>query len=50
MKEVMITLILYGLDQKNHFFKGWFWFKFDNLGLAPCGLKLGKKCFEKNKF
>ena len=32
MKEVIITLILQGFDQKNHFFKGWSWFKFDNFG------------------
>ena len=34
MREVIITLILYGLDLKKHFFEVWSWFKFDNLGLA----------------
>ena len=31
---VIITSILQGLDQKNHFYEGWSWFKFSNLGLA----------------
>ena len=26
--------ILWGFDQRNHFFEGWSWFKFNNLGLA----------------
>ena len=34
MREVIITSILLGFDQKNHFFEGWFWFKFNNLKLA----------------
>ena len=34
MREVIITSILYGFDQKNHFFEEWSWFKFNNLGLA----------------
>ena len=33
MREVITTSILYGFDQKNHFFEGWPWFKFNNLGL-----------------
>ena len=33
-REVIITSILYGFDQKSHFFEGWSWFKFNNLGLA----------------
>ena len=32
MREVVITL--YGFDQKNHFFVGWPWFRFNSLGLA----------------
>ena len=34
MREVTITSILKGFDQKNHFFESWPWFKFNNLGLA----------------
>ena len=35
MKEVIITSILKGFDQKKHFFfEGWFCFKISNLGLA----------------
>ena len=33
MREVIITQILYGFDQKNWFFEGWSWFKFSNLRL-----------------
>ena len=29
-----MTSILQGFDQKNRFFDGWSWFKFNNLGLA----------------
>ena len=34
MKEVIITPILEGFDQKKPFFEVCFWFKFNNLGLA----------------
>ena len=34
MEEVITTLILQGFDQKNRFFEGWSWLKFNNLGLA----------------
>ena len=34
MREVMITSILQGFDQKNQFFEGCSWFKFNNLVLA----------------
>ena len=34
MREVVINLILQRFDQKKHFFEGWSWFKFINLGLA----------------
>ena len=34
MREVIITPILEGFDQKKQFFEGCFWFKFNNLGLA----------------
>ena len=34
MREVIITPILEGSDQKKRFFEGCFWFKFNNLGLA----------------
>ena len=34
MREVITTSILLGFDQKNPFFEGWCWFKFNNLGLA----------------
>ena len=33
-KKVIITLILQGFDQENHFSKGWSWLKLNNLGLA----------------
>ena len=33
MREVIITSILSGFDQK-YFFKEWSWFKLNNLGLA----------------
>ena len=32
--EVIVTSIIKGFDQKNHFFERWSWFKFNNLGLA----------------
>ena len=34
MREVVITSIFWGFDQKKHFFEGWSWFKFNYLGLA----------------
>ena len=34
MREVIITSILQGFDQKNHFFVRWSWFEFNNSGLA----------------
>ena len=34
MREAIITSILQGFDQKNHFFEAWSWFKFNNLGLT----------------
>ena len=34
MRKAIITSILYGFDQKNQFFEGCSWFKFNNLGLA----------------
>ena len=34
MREVIITLILLGFDQKDLFFEGCFWFKFNNLRLT----------------
>ena len=34
MKEVIITSILKRFDQKNRFFEGCSWFKFNNLGLV----------------
>ena len=33
-REVIINSILLGFDQKNRFFEGLSWFKFNNLGLA----------------
>ena len=33
-RDVITTWVLYRFHQKNHFFKGWSWFKFNNLGLA----------------
>ena len=41
MGEVTITLLLQGFDQINHYFEGWSWFKFNNLGLA---LGMALKC------
>ena len=34
MREVIITSMWKGFDQKNRFFVGWSWLKFNNLGLA----------------
>ena len=34
MRKVIITPILQGFDQKNHYFEGWSWFKLNNLGWA----------------
>ena len=34
MREVIITSFYKDLTRKNCFFKGWSWFKFNNLGLA----------------
>ena len=34
MREVIITSILQGFDQKNQFFEGCCWLEFNNLGLA----------------
>ena len=34
MREVILTSILQGFDQKNHFFEGWSSFKFNNFGVA----------------
>ena len=37
MRELIITLVIityHKFDQKNYFFEGWSWFKFDNLGLV----------------
>ena len=34
MRDVIITSILWGFDQKNHFFGRWSWFKFNNLVMA----------------
>ena len=34
MREIIITLILKGFDQKNHSFEGSSWIKVNHLGLA----------------
>ena len=34
MREVIITPILEGFDQKKQFFEECFWFKFNNVGLV----------------
>ena len=34
VREVTITSVLQGFDQKSVFFEGWSWFKLNNLGLA----------------
>ena len=34
MREVIITTILSVFDHKNHFVKGFSWFRFNDLGLA----------------
>ena len=34
LRKVIITSILWGFNQKNRFFDGWSWFKFNNLGLS----------------
>ena len=40
MREVIITSILQGFDRKNHFFDGWSWFKFNNLGWVGSSYQL----------
>ena len=50
MREVIITLILEGFDQKKQFFEGCFWFKFNNLGLAlAMALKFNTNVVERLK-
>ena len=34
MRELITVSIWLGFYQKNHFFEGWSWFKFNNLGVA----------------
>ena len=34
VREVIITSILWEFDKKNCFFRGWSWFKFNNMGLV----------------
>ena len=34
MRQVIITQMLYGFDQKNRYFEGWSWFRFNNLRLV----------------
>ena len=34
MTEVIKSSVLLAFDQKNHFFEGWSWFEFNNVGLA----------------
>ena len=41
-REVIKISILWGFDQKNYFFEGWPWFKFNNLRLA---LGMTSKCY-----
>ena len=42
IRDVIITLTLSGFDQKNHFFEGWSYFSFNNLGLA---LGIALRCY-----
>ena len=50
MREVIITPILEGFDQKKQFFEGCFWFKFNNLGLVlGMALKFNTKLAERLK-
>ena len=61
--EFIITSTLWGFDQqKNHFFEGWSWFQFNNLGLViryvleilyQCGKRIKtriKKVFQANSY
>ena len=34
MKEIIMTSVLQGFDQKKNFLEGWFWFKINNLELV----------------
>ena len=34
MREIIITSTLSDIDQKNQFFEGWSWFKFNNYRLT----------------
>ena len=45
MREIIITSVSYGFDQKNHFFKEWSWFKI----VTIYGLKSLHQCVEKIK-
>ena len=40
MRKVIITSVLKGFDQKNHFFYAWSRFKFNNLGIMALGTNL----------
>ena len=43
LREVIITSILYGFNQRNHIFEGCSWFKFSSLGLE---LGIALKCYD----
>ena len=45
MREIIITSVSYGFDQKNNFFKEWSWFKI----VTIYGLKSLYQCVEKIK-
>ena len=45
-----IILVLQGWDQKKHFFEGWSWFKFNNLGLTQgIALKFNSSVAKRSK-
>ena len=51
VREVIITSILYGFDQKKAFFDGWSWFKFYYMRLAlGMNLKLYRVKTKSQKF
>ena len=50
MREIIITSIFWGFDQKTHFFERWSWFKFNNLWLIlTIGLEILQPCGKRVK-
>ena len=50
MREVIITSILYGFDQKKLFFEGCFWLKHNNWDWYGYGLEILHQCDKRSLF